>query len=102
MKGEYEHVARSKIKQLRTALKQGEVESRFFIQEQRIQPVLDTVADALYRDDGERWEWFRKLLSGDARMENEAFREIDGVRRCLLFDALELMDNCDFFEEVRA
>ena len=102
MKGEYKHVARSKIKQLRTALKQGEVESRFFIQEQRIQPVLDTVADALYRDDGERWEWFRKLLSGDARMENEAFREIDGVRRCLLFDALELMDNCDFFEEVRA
>lgn len=102
LQGEYGSVARSKIKQLRTAFKQGEVESRFFLQEKMIHDLLYHVADASHLGDEARWAWYRKLLTGDARMENEAFRKIDGVKRCLFFDALELMDNCDFFEEVRA
>ena len=102
LQGEYGSVARSKIKQLRTAFKQGEVESRFFLQEKMIHDLLYHVADASHLGDEARRAWYRKLLTGDARMENEAFRVIDGVKRCLFFDALELMDNCDFYEEVRA
>ena len=63
--------------------KQGEVESRFFLQEKMIHDLLYHVADASHLGDEARRAWYRKLLTGDARMENEAFREIDGVKRCL-------------------
>lgn len=102
LKGEYGAVARSKIKQLRTAFKQGEVESCFFLQEKMVQRLLYHAADAAHIGEDARRAWYSRLLNGEERMKKEAFREIDGVKRCLFFDALELMDNCDFFEEVRA
>ena len=54
MKNEYGKIARSKIKELREALKQGEVESEFFLQDKKVQDLLYHGFTALYRTDDAR------------------------------------------------
>ncbi len=93
-------IARSKIKQLRTAFKQGEAESSYFLQEKQIRKLLYHSGEAAHPGEAERWAWYRALLMGEEKMELKAFRAMGGVKRCLFFDALEIMDNCRFFEEV--
>ncbi len=96
MRGEYGHIARSKIKSLREALKQGATESRFFLQDKGVADFLRHCFDAEYGEAAVE-EAFRQLREGGIR--REAFRELDGVSRCLLFDAIEMIDHCLFLKE---
>lgn len=94
MRGEYGRIARSKIKELRTALKQGEVEGAFFLQDKEI-------GDLLYRPLEAAYSLKERM---ETAMDKAAFRafEEDGktVKRCLFFDAIELIDHYQPFEEV--
>lgn len=102
MKGEYGNTARGKIKDLRTAFKQGEVETRFFLRDQEVTKLLDHAFTARYQTWGEQAEQYRKLLDGQQGLAKGPFEEIDGTVRCLFFDAIEMIDHCDFLEEVEA
>lgn len=94
MKREQGKIARSKVKQLRTALKQGEVEGKFFLQEKEIGELLYRPLEAAYTQK----EWFQELSRKGAF---RTFRERAGeTRRCLFFDAIELLDHFMPFEEV--
>ncbi len=85
-------VARGKLKVLRSALKQGRVESEFYLKnasltkplQKAVRRALDaaglTVTDELFRD---------------------LFLTIDGEARCFIFDSIEMMDHFVAFEEVR-
>ena len=96
MRGEYGHIARSKIKALREALKQGDTESRFFLHDKGVADFLRHCFDAEHGEAAAE-EAFRQLREGGIR--REAFREVDGVSRCLLFDAIEMIDHCLFLKE---
>ena len=102
MKGEYGNTARSKIKDLRTAFKQGEVETRFFLRDQEVARLLDHAFTARYQTWGEQAEQYRKLLDGQQELAKGPFEKIDGTMRCLFFDAIEMIDHCDFLKEVEA
>ena len=102
MRGEYGQTARGKIKDLRTAFKQGAVESRYFLRSQEVSHLLYQAFHAKYRTDEERQEQFKKvsgdagenLFSGEtASFRGEAFRDVNGVSRCLFFDAVEMIDH---------
>lgn len=105
MRGEYGKIARSKLKQLRTAFKQGETESRFFLQEKQIRDLLYHAFEARYHTAEERMEQYRAWRDSEdanAKITESGFFAFDSIKRCLFFDAIELMDNCEFFQEVRA
>ena len=105
MRGEYGKIARSKLKQLRTAFKQGETESRFFLQEKQIRDLLYHAFEARYHTAEERVEQYRAWRDSEdanAKITESGFFAFDSIKRCLFFDAIELMDNCEFFQEVRA
>lgn len=94
IKSREKNIARSKVKQLRTALKQGETEGTFFLQDGEIGGLLYHPLEAAY-----------SLKELPQELKNKgAFRpfpEEDGeVRRCLFFDAIELIDHFTPFEEV--
>lgn len=103
MKGEYGKTARGKIKDLRTAFKQGELESRFFLQDKGVQNLLFRGFEAAYQG-GARWEQYRQILTQGGGLDKEPFRTISlgesSERHCLFFDAIEMIDHCDFLEEV--
>lgn len=104
MRGEYGKIARSKLKQLRTAFKQGETESRFFLQEKQIRDLLYHAFDARYQTAEERMEQYRAWRDSEdanAKITENGFFAFDSTKRCLFFDAIELMDNCEFFQEVK-
>lgn len=87
-------VARSKVKGLRTALKQGEVESRFFLQENKALDMLYETFDARFK--GQLRQMWDALA---VNKEKPIFLAIGGESRCLFFDAIEVIDHCDFFKE---
>ena len=83
--------------ELRTALKQGETESRFFLEDREIGGLLYHGLEA-ERGDKALEEAF-KDMKRDGKLRKEAFKTVDGVRRCLFFDAIELIDRCIFLKE---
>ena len=97
MQGEYGKVARSKIKDLREALKQGDTESRFFLQDKGVTDFLSHCFDAQHGENAAA-EAFRQFKDSGG-LKREAFRELGGVSRCLLFDAIEMIDHCVFLKE---
>jgi hypothetical protein len=97
MQGEYGKVARSKIKDLREALKQGDTESRFFLRDKGVTDFLSHCFDAQHGENAAA-EAFRQLRESGG-LRKEAFRELGGVYRCLLFDAIEMIDHCVFLKE---
>ncbi len=92
-------IARSKLKELRTALRQGAVESRFFLQDKQISDLLYDGIEAQFNTWEERREQYEKMVFQNVRLQKEAFADTDGQVRCLFFDALEMMDHCVFLEE---
>ena len=97
MKNEQGKTARGKIMALREALKQGEVEGEFFLRDKKIQDLLYHGFMAAYRTEEERARVYREMIGG-GKLDKKAFAELDGVKRCLLFDAIEMIDHCDFLE----
>lgn len=94
MRGAYGKIARGKLKDLRTALKQGKVEGKFFLQDKEIGDLLYHPLEAAYS----MKEW------GERVADKAAFQPFDEggetVKRCLIFDAIELIDHYTPFEEV--
>lgn len=103
LQGESGKIARGKIKQLRTALKQGEEESAFFLRDKEISHLLYHAFDAEYSGE-KRWEKYVQLLTQGGAMEKKAFCDITvggrTERYCLFFDAVEMMDHWEFLKEV--
>lgn len=101
MQGERGKTARGKIKELRTAFKQGEVESRFFLHSKEIRELLHHSVEAEFVGE-KRMEEYRRVLFGEKTgFDLEPFRQIGGeaFKRCLFFDAIEMIDHCEFFDE---
>lgn len=100
MKGEYGKTARSKLKELRTAVKQGRTSAEFFLHDKQIRDLLYHGFTAKYQTEEERKREYQKLLNGTGDLRKELFAEIDGVTRCLFFDAVEMIDHFEALEEV--
>lgn len=100
MRGEYGRIARGKLKELRTAVKQGRTATRFFLHDRQIGDLVYHSFSAQYRTEAERRDEYRKLLDGTSGgLQKDVFAEIDGVTRCLFFDAVEMIDHFEPFEE---
>ncbi len=97
-----DRIARSKVKELRTALKQGEVESRFFLHDKQISDLLYRGFDARYQNPNTRWNEYRRMLQEKAEADKPIFVDAAGEKRCLFFDAIEMMDHFTVLEEVEA
>ncbi len=99
-----DQVARGKLKEFRTALAQGEVESRFFLTQRQAGELLYHLFDALYGENSWK-EAFHRLIQEGGSLDRYLFtQEEDSVTgnetsRCLYYDAIEMMDHCDFWEE---
>lgn len=94
LKGEYGKIARGKIKELRTAMKQGEIESQFFLHDRQIHDLLYHSFEALHRSKQEMFAEYKTMLeSGQTEIEKSVFQEIGDVSRCLYFDAIEMIDH---------
>lgn len=98
MKSEKGKTARGKIKQLRTAFKQGEVESLFFLRDKQIGGLLYHAFESEQGKQAFRTAY--EILRDGGEIAHEAFCEVDGVRRCLFFDSIEMIDHCSFVEGV--
>lgn len=70
----------------------------FFLRDKRVQDLLYHGFDALYRTDQAKAEAYRELIRSGQGMRKEAFVNLDGSKRCLFFDAIEMIDHCDFLE----
>lgn len=102
MQGITDQIARGKLKELRTALRQGEEESRFYLRDRRMDKLLYTPFNAAWRTWEERAQQFRAAFARGGMPRDEAFaafeeKAADGsvglVKRCLLFDAIEMVDH---------
>ncbi|MCD8368035.1 MAG: hypothetical protein LUC48_08465 [Clostridiales bacterium] len=99
MQGEYGSIARSKIKDLRTAFQQGKLESEFFLHDWQIEDLLYHGIEAKYQPGDARAAWYKELLKRNIKMEKDAFIKIGDTERCLFFDAIEMIDHCYFLNE---
>lgn len=86
-------IARSKIKELRQALKQGVLESEFFLHDRQISDLLYHAFEAEYRSPDQQWAYFDDVIHKRAEFPKRAFQEMDGESRCLFFDAIEMVDH---------
>lgn len=94
------NIPRSKLKELRTALKQGELETEFAIRNLQISDMLYQVFNAKYETFSQQMNAYRQGNALETiRREKTAFQEVAGGRRCLFFDAIEMMDHCTFLEK---
>ena len=79
--------ARGKIKELRSALKQGEKETRHFLQFNQIEDLMLDSYQGIFVDVD-----YKHTFEGDG-LERKAFvKTNDGVERSLVFDAIEVLD----------
>ena len=95
------NVARGKLKELRTALKQGEVETEFYLRQKEISDLLYAPFRAKYGEK-DRFDSYRRTLQTGKRENRAAFQKIDGAKRCVFFDAIEISDHFDPIREVTA
>ena len=100
--GEYGKTARGKLKELRTAVKQGRTAAEFFLHDRQIQDLLYHGFTAKYQTEEERKREYQKLVDGQGDLRKELFTEVDGTVRCLFFDAVEMIDHFKALEEVEA
>lgn len=82
LKAEKGKTGRGKIKTLRNVFKQGELETEFFMHDQEIGHLVAHTGQ----------EVFQTFEEHDRNGAEKT------VRRCLLFDAIELIDHCEFEE----
>ncbi len=78
-----DNISRSKVKELRNAIKQGEVETEYYIKKNMMKNIT-----------GKDGVLFKEIARSRAK-------DAVSVRHSLIFDAVEAMDNCYFLEEGR-
>lgn len=90
-----EKISRGKVKELRSALKEGEQSAVYFMKSNRIEDLT------YFEHEGKAID-VEKIKSGQG-LDRKVFVETaDGVRRSLLFDAIEMMDTYISLEEDKA
>ncbi len=100
--GEYGKIARGKLKDLRTALKQGETETRFYLADRQVSDLLYHPFDARYQNADAYHRALKRIMTWRVSEAKEAFTAPDdtGIKRSLFFDALEMIDHFEALEEV--
>ena len=82
-----DNISRSKLKELRNAIKQGEIETEYYIKKNMMKNMMKNIT-------GKDGVLFREIARSRAK-------DAVSVRHSLIFDAVEAMDNCYFLEEGR-
>ena len=100
LRGESGKIARSKLKELRSAVKHGMVETEHFMQDKEISDLVEHCFQAQFRTSQRRMEQLGKILSGDANGFHKPFMRLGSRYRCVLYDAIEMLDHDQTFEEV--
>lgn len=85
-------LSKSKIKQLRTALKQGELETDYFLSS-------NSIRDLLYNVIPDTQRYAKQLLLDGQQASKPSFIQIGDDRHCLFFDSIESMDHFIAFKE---
>ena len=91
--------ARSKLKQLRGVLRQGQLESEYYLHMTKTKDLLYKSFESIHHDKEERYIQYLKLLTEKGKMKKEIFQQVGNEKICLWFDALEMADHCEFWEE---
>ena len=92
LKTKSEELPRSKVTPLREAFKQGELESKLALRQANLEHILDLGVEARCPD------WLKETLRNGS-IRKEAFITDRDKRRCLYFDAIELVDHVILWEE---
>lgn len=78
---------RSKLKEMRSYLKQGEGAAKYYVAFHKLQDIILSTYQDIFKA-----MTFEKIGTGEG-LERKLFAEsADGKRRCLIFDAVEIMD----------
>lgn len=89
--GNLEQLPRSKVKQLREALRQGECETKLALRQMQLEELLWRGLEQRFPD------WIKQALKGKANNKEAFFNDSTTgdapIRRCLYFDAIEMMDH---------
>lgn len=101
-----EKIARSKLKELRNAIKQGELECRYALQDGEITNLFRAVFKAQYNTADEQYAKYADMLKDGELIDKQPFRTFDDggkngsepVSHCLFFDAIEMMDHFERLE----
>lgn len=94
-----ESIARGKLKELRAVMKQGVAESEFALEDWEISDLLYHDFSARYTTEEGRREQYAELQKNE-KLDKQIFRSIGDTKRCLFFDAIELLDEYQILEEV--
>lgn len=86
LQGNRYSIARGKIKELRQSLKQGVLETDYFLINNSIKNLKFDLHSAIYGEDA------YEVLIEKKSAESNMFIKIENTRNCLLFDAIEMMD----------
>lgn len=102
LQGEYGKTARGKLKGLRTALKQGEIETRYYLSDRQISDLLYHPFNAKHLTSDAYREALKHILTSRVPEAKNAFtlQDGNGVKRSLFFDALEMIDHFEALGEV--
>ena len=95
-------LARSKLKKLRNAIKQGEYEAEYYVHDNRIRSLLDKPFSAEHGENAVRVAFQMLTHRSGAQpttLPKALFQQFGEKKHCLVFDAIELMDHCVFFKE---
>ena len=84
---------RSKVKALRDAFRQGEIETALALRSARVKHLLELGVEARTPD------WLEQTLR-EGSVAKSAFLSDGATRRCLYFDAIELMDHIVLWEDL--
>lgn len=93
-------IPRSKMKEWRTALKQGELETEYFLHDKQITDILYKGFAAMHRSEEEKNQHYINILNKKEDMVTDPFRTYGEVKRSIFFDPIEMMDHAVFFQEV--
>lgn len=101
VKNRTEELAHGKLKELRSAIRQGELETRYFLRDKEISSLLDYPFDAVYDSAEKQRAQFDAQLQGGKMWKKSAFFEDEEKKqRSLLFDPIEISDQFELLREV--
>lgn len=101
-----EKIARGKLKELRGAIKQGDLECRYALQDSEITKLLRATFEAQFDTADKQYAQFAAMLKDGELIDKQPFRTFDDggkngsepVSHCLFFDAIEMMDHFERLE----
>lgn len=96
-------ISSGKIKELREAIKQGIVETDYYIKKNRITEMLNNGFDVISKKEKNNIHYFIDCINGNKSIDKESFVNVERYgeteKRSIFFDAIEMIDNCYFFME---